>query len=118
MCYLLCLGNSDIFKGVIDSLVMEEYIKKSALVAEIERIRRIEVTNNDVAYNGALDEIRYFINTLEVKEGDEQKEMMSECPFKKVGCEMYEGHILECKGACSWVVDYLKLKELKAQKGK
>ena len=29
---------------------------------------------------------------------------------------MYEGKILECKGACSWVVDYPKLKELKAQK--
>lgn len=47
---------------------------KSALVAEIERIRRIEVTNNDVAYNGALDEIRYFLDTLEVKEVDLEKE--------------------------------------------
>ena len=25
--------------------------------------------------------------------------------------------ILECNGACSWVADYPKLKELKAQKG-
>lgn len=58
-----------------------------------------------------------FIDTLEVKEVDEQKEMISECPYRQVGCAMYEGKILECKGACSWVVDHLKLKELKAQKG-
>ena len=49
---------------------MEQYIPKSTLLAEIERIRRIEVTNNDVAYNGALDEIKYFLNTLELKEMD------------------------------------------------
>ena len=30
---------------------------------------------------------------------------------------MYEGHILECKGACSWVVDYPKLKEIKERCG-
>ena len=57
---------------------MEQYIPKDALVAEIERIRRIEVTNNDVAYNGALDEIKYFLNTLEVKEVDLEKELSYE----------------------------------------
>lgn len=59
----------------------------------------------------------YILQHLEEKEVDLKKERIEECPFRKVGCEMYEGHILECKGACSWVVDHLKLKELKAQKG-
>jgi hypothetical protein len=58
---------------------MAHLIDKSALVAEIERIRRIEVTNNDVAYNGALDEIRYFLDTLEVKEVDLEKEFDKCC---------------------------------------
>lgn len=57
------------------------------------------------------------INSLEVKEVDEQKERMIECPYRLVVCAMYEDKILECNGACSWVVDYPKLKELKAQKG-
>jgi hypothetical protein len=52
-----------------------------------------------------------------VKEVDEQKERIIECPYRQVGCKMYEDKILECNGACSWVVDYPKLKELKAQKG-
>lgn len=54
---------------------MVQYIDKFILVAEIEKKRRIEVTNNDVAYNGALDEIRYFLDTLEVKEVDLEKEL-------------------------------------------
>ena len=53
-------------------------IYKDAVVAEMERIRRIEVTNNDVAYNGALDEIRFFLETLEVKEIDLEKEIDKE----------------------------------------
>lgn len=57
------------------------------------------------------------LKKLKVKEVDVQKERMSECPYRQVGCTMYEGKILECKGACSWVVDYPRLKELKAQKG-
>lgn len=56
---------------------MEQYIPKSALLAEIEKIRRIEVTDTDVVYNGALDEIRHHIDTLEVKEIDFHKELLS-----------------------------------------
>lgn len=67
-------------------------------------------------YN-ALSKLESFLDTLEVKEVDKQKERMDECPYRQVGCTMYEGKILECKGACSWVADYLRLKELKAQKG-
>ena len=94
-------------------------IDKSALVAEINRLRKKNDTYNkpshiaDVCYK----EILSFLDTLEVKEVEETEQRMKECPFKKVGCEMYECHILECKGVCSWVVDHLKLKELNAQKG-
>ena len=96
---------------------MKHLIDKDALVAEIERRRE---SNAKESYFGRLVEDNYFlsfIDTLEVKEVDEQKERMSECPYRKVGCTMYEDKILECNGACSWIVDYLKLKELKAQKG-
>lgn len=53
---------------------------------------------------------------LGLKAKDWEKERMEECPYRQVGCTMYEGKILECRGACSWVVDYPKLKELKAKK--
>ena len=92
-------------------------IDKDALVAEIERRRE---SNAKERYFGRLVEDNYFLDfldTLEVKEVDEQKERMSECPYRQVKCTMYEGKILECNGACSWVVYYPRLKELKAQKG-
>lgn len=99
---------------------MAHLIDKSALVAEIERLREqdypCDTFEESTGYYNALDEIATFLNTLEVKEVDLDKERIKECPFKKVGCEIYEGHILECKGACSWIVDYQKSKELKAQK--
>lgn len=113
---------------------MEQYISKSALVEEIEKrldelydllpdaskVENGSITTSEACNTGkytALESFRRFINTLEVKEVDEQKERMSECPYRQVGCTMYEGHVLECTGACSWVVDYPRLKELKAQKG-
>ena len=102
---------------------MEQYIPKSALLAEIEKLvdKGKYHEEFDCAYrdgnNSALYALKEKIDTLEVKEVDEQKERMSECPYRQVGCTMYEGNILECKGACSWVVDYPKLKELKARKG-
>lgn len=99
-------------------------IDKAALAANIEArynecLKRAKIIDAEY-WNGKADAYRdvlVVLDTLEVKKMDEQKERMSECPFKKVGCEMYEGHILECKGDCSWVVDHPKLKELKAQKG-
>lgn len=108
---------------------MAQYISKDALVAEItHKIKvleafiknfdgisdKVEKAKNKI---DALGDVLLFINTLKVKEVELEKEMIEECPFRKVGCEMYEGHILECKGACGWIVDHLKLKELKAQKG-
>ena len=101
---------------------MEPYINKIALVEGInQRIEDYKSHKIDDSYHDrlifALEDLRDdFINTLEVKEVEETEQKMKECPFKKVGCEIYEGHILECKGACSWIVDYQKSKELKAQK--
>ena len=108
---------------------MKQYIDKSAVVAEIndwrDKIKKgvfgipLEGRQRaDAAFEyEILGRVIDFLYTLEVKEVGEQKERMSECPYRQVGCAMYEGKILECKGACSWVVDHLKLKELKSQKG-
>ena len=126
-------------------------IDKDALVSEIEK-RRSKNAKNKLNLAAAFEDnyLLSFLDTLEVKEVDFEKEYknfinsdngrsmfetakhffelglnkenwvkerVEECPYRQVGCTMYEGHILECKGACSWVVDYPKLKELKAQKG-
>ena len=105
-------------------------IDKDALVAEIERImdEQQEICKADVALGKIPDskniEVIYqfqqftkFLDTLEVKEVDlDVMQRMEECPYRQVGCTMYKDKILECRGACSWVVDYLKLKELKAHK--
>jgi hypothetical protein len=52
---------------------MEQYIKKSALIAEIERL----VNNYDKAldYEAALEDVSNFLDTLEVKEVDLEKEI-------------------------------------------
>ena len=57
-------------------------------------------------------------DTIKANEDFEIEQRMKECPYRQVGCTMYEGKILECRGACSWVVDYPKLKELKARERK
>ena len=82
---------------------MAQYIDKSALVAEIEKIRRIEVTNNDVAYNGALDEIRYFLDNLEVKKMDFEEELKHYCN-DYYNCD-YPKQIEE--GSCSEVMPHI-----------
>ena len=61
--------------------------------------------------------IKKIVSSIEVKEVYlDVMQRMKECPYRQVGCTMYEGKILECKGACSWVVDYPKLKDLKHRK--
>jgi hypothetical protein len=94
---------------------MEEYIKKSALVEEIEKLKG-KVSDGSSYYNGwqhALRMLEIEINTLEVEKVDlENEQRLKDCPFRQVGCAMYNGHIFECKDTCSWVVDYQKLKEL------
>lgn len=105
----------------------EEGLKDGRLIGykdALYKIDTLEVKEISDKYDGFLgkelkmvhDEIAR-LEKLKVKEVDEQKERMSECPYRRVGCTMYKDKILECNGACSWVVDYLKLKELKAQKG-
>ena len=102
---------------------MAHLIDKDALVAEIKKRRKLVsdpiLSGNDlmIGERNALFNLLSFIDTLEVKEMDLEKEKIEECPFRLVGCTIYDGHIGECKGSCSWVVDYPKLKELKAQKG-
>ena len=47
---------------------------------------------------------------------EEIEERMAECPFKEGKyCHMYNDTVLECTGACSFVVDYPRLKELYAK---
>ena len=52
---------------------MEQYISKSALLAEIERL----VNNYDKAldYEAALEDVRNFLDTIEVKEVDLEKHL-------------------------------------------
>jgi len=108
---------------------MAQYIDKSAVIAEIERNLRIcaimisqHQDENCVELYKQKAEVykgmRSFLDTLEInKAGLESEQRMRECPYRQVGCTMYADRILECTGACNWVVDYLNLKKLKAQKG-
>ena len=54
---------------------------------------------------------------------EEIEDRMEACPWRErpIGdpyvCTRYWGTTVLCNGRCSWVVDYPKLKELKAQKG-
>ena len=46
-----------------------------------------------------------------------EQKRIKECPFRQVACNRHEDTPVLCDGRCSWVADYPKLKELKAQKG-
>lgn len=104
---------------------MAHYINKEALIAEINRQHKILMQTDHtygaqfvLGFRQACRQIIDFLDTPDVKDVDlESEQRMRECPYRQVVCTMYEGKMLECKGACSWVVDYPKLKELKAQKG-
>ena len=83
MHYLWCLGINDIYKRFV---VMEQYISKSALVAEIEKfIKKNELYLDDNASDevrfqkigaySVLCDLRHFIDTIEVKEVDLDKEV-------------------------------------------
>ena len=93
-------------------------IDKDALVAEIERRRNEYINSLMTEQVHILNDILSLLDTFEVTEVDSESEQrMRDCPYRQVGCTMYDGKILECRGACSWVVDHLKLKQFKAQKG-
>lgn len=97
-------------------------IDKDKIIAELEkRLSLVLDPFNNNIHTNILEEtyksILSFINSLEVKEVDFIKERMKDCPYRVVGCEKYSGTVTECNGACAWMVDYPKLKELKAKKG-
>ena len=58
---------------------MAQYIPKAAVVAEIERLREqdypCDTFEESNGYYNALDEIATFLDTLEVKEVDIEKEL-------------------------------------------
>lgn len=101
---------------------MKELIDKSAVVAEIEKLYEEEYRflPSDIV-EGIVDfkdDLLMVLDSLStVKEVDLGQERMNECPYRQVGCTMYKGIILECDGACGWIVDHLNLKELKTKKG-
>ena len=101
---------------------MKQYILKSDIVAEIEKLKAelhpdFYEYDYDAAKAELLEKIEVIINAIETKEVDLKEERMKDCPYRVVGCEKYSGTVTECNGACAWVVDCLKLKELKAKKG-
>lgn len=100
-----------------------------AVVAEIERLEKINQEykktwkwkfkwfyHTIVGRLEVLEGLKNYINTLKVKEVDlDIEKRIKECPFRRVACNRYEDTHVECDGICSWVADYPKLKELKAQ---
>ena len=84
---------------------MAQYIDKAAVVAEIKKLQLCTMDEH-MNYYSAKAQAEYnilcmleiFLDTLEVKEVDlEIKQRMEECPYRQVGCTMYEGYILECR---------------------
>lgn len=108
--------NKDILVAEIDKRLEELWTSLPSALDVIEDKHTKEEANITGKYT-ALESFKNFIDTIEVKEVDlEIEQRVKECPYRRVECTMYEGKILKCDGACSWVVDYPKLKELKAQK--
>lgn len=98
---------------------MAQYIEKDKIEEILRHLWKQDDGSNPeyrICYNKAIQEVQCRLDAIEVKDVDlEAEERMKECPFRQVGCTMYEGKVLECRGACSWVVDYPKLKELKTK---
>lgn len=90
-------------------------------VKEMDLKKEIQTWVEDNSVNGYYREDVYetaeHFFELGLKAKDWREERMRECPYRQVGCTMYSGTILECRGACSWVIDYPKLKELEEKKG-
>ena len=68
---------------------MAHLIDRDALAAEIENIRKhyIEKEEFDIGWNFALDKILSFIDTLEVKEVDLEKEIKEQTDIYYNMCE-------------------------------
>lgn len=56
---------------------MEQYIPKSAVVAEIESLRRTTFTNFDEGVNATVQTLLETLNSLEVKDVDFEKEIQA-----------------------------------------
>ena len=54
---------------------MKQYIDKSALLAEIEGLRRTTFTNFDEGVNATVQTLLEILDTLEVKEVDYEREL-------------------------------------------
>lgn len=100
---------------------MEQYIKKSALVAEIERIKEMYCydtkTNASFVAEAVINSINNAINTLEVKEVDLEKEIKEvQRKYKTIEenegypCTMYAGDI-------EWIAKYFFELGIKSKKG-
>ena len=100
-----------------------EYIRTDAFIEKVCKLlaRMIwKVTYEDLEGNSVqhFDKIEFIEDFKKhIKVNLEIEQRMKDCPYRQIGCTMYKDKILECTGACSWVVDYLNLKKLKAQKG-
>ena len=98
-------------------LTWEDIRELQVIFAEVDV--DIEICKTDIKAEtlGYYQEVLKRFKERKVEEVDlDVMQRMKECPYRQVGCTMYEGKILECKGACSWVVDYQKLKDLKHRK--
>ena len=84
---------------------MEQYISKSAVVAEIKRLLAFylkEIENNkkdpwamDIAKRNILQEILSFIDTLEVKEVDIDKEINEHAGYMPQSEFSHDSEVLE-----------------------
>lgn len=97
---------------------MMQYINKSALVAEIERLKseHIKHTRNKFCAEwscGVLDNILSFINTLEVKEVDLEKEIDEVIHNYKLNNHR---HTSICAPDIEWIANHFFDLGLKAHK--
>ena len=80
---------------------MEQYISKSAVVAEIENLRKhyIEREDFDIGWNMALDKILSFLDTLEVKEVNiaDMADEYYDALMEEAACWMDEGTMAHCR---------------------
>ena len=111
------LQGTSFYKETKENKVVKQYINKSALIAEIERL--MSIYNDDenihhIAKYNILVDIPYFLDTLEVKE------MNSTDTFIEKACDAYCkvcGHYAHsvpthiCRHDCRYFSDFKKYME-------
>ena len=108
---------------------MKQYIDKSALVAEIERIKKEDYYDIHDEYDGfvrnALDKVLSFLNTLEVKRADLDNDYAEEIyshldSIKDTADRMTSGNFMHNRAAIKFsantIAKVLELMGIKAQK--